>query len=184
MTAPKEYRRQISELGLDHMEILVSSLAESKAALTKVRSLQKQLRQIKRNINLDMKAIRAEYRQRVSTAAAGSSAILSLFGKRKLAGQMRAGEKRRLNAERDRKLAPYEDLKLTIDDLLVQMDAAKVRLGNLIEEAKAEEQAQKQASRVRKTTSREGASTKFCPQCGQAVDQSDGFCRECGYRLK
>ena len=184
MTTPKEYRRQLSELGLDHMEIFVSSLAEAKAALAKVRSLQKQLRQIKRNINLDMKAIRAEYRRRASTAAAGSSAIASLFGKRKLAGQMRADEKRRLNAERDRKLSPYEDLKLTIDNLLVQMDAAKIRLGDLIEKAKAEKQMQKQTLMARKTTSRGGVSTKFCPQCGQAVDQSDRFCRKCGHGLK
>ena len=113
-----------------------------------------------------------------------SSAIASLFGKRKLAGQMRADEKRRLNAERDRKLSPYEDLKLTIDNLLVQMDAAKIRLGDLIEKAKAEKQMQKQTLMARKTTSRGGVSTKFCPQCGQAVDQSDRFCRKCGHGLK
>lgn len=184
MTTTTEYRHQISELGLDRMEIRASSLAEAKASLTKVRSLQKQLRQIKRNINLDMKAIRAEYRQMTSTAAGTSSTIVGLFGKRKLAGQMRADKKRRLNAERDRKLAPYDTLKLTIDDLLTQMDDAKAQLQNFIEEAKAEEPAQKQASEARKAASRGGVSTSFCPQCGHATDESDKFCRGCGHGLK
>ena len=185
MTSPEEYRRQIKELGFDRMEIRASSLAEAKAALTKVRSLQKQLRQIKRNINLDMKAIRAEYRQKSSDAAAFSSAFLTGVGKRKAAGKRRADAKRRLQAERDRKLAPYDNLKLMIDDLLTQMDNAKVQIGSFTEEAKAEEQAQKRTAKARKTAACEGAPVSFCPQCGQAVvDQSDRFCRQCGHKLK
>jgi hypothetical protein len=184
MASPEEYRRQIKELGLDRMEIRASSLAEAKAALTKVRGLQKQLRQIKRNINLDMKAIRAEYRQKSSSAGAGSSAVLTVLGKRKLAGQARADAKRRLSTERDRKLAPYANLKLMIDDLLTQMDNAKVQIEGFIEEAKAEDQAQKQAAKAQKTAAREGAPVSFCPQCGLAVvEQSDRFCRQCGHGL-
>jgi len=170
MLTPEEYYSQIKELGLDHLERHVSSPVEAKATLTKLRSLQKQLRQIKRNINLNMKAIRAEYRERASTAAAMSSTVVSLLGKRKLAGQMRADEKRRLSAERDRRLESYDRLKLMIDELLTEMDAAKVQLDNFIEEAKAEKKAQEQAA-------------NFCPQCGQAIDQSDKFCRSCGHRV-
>jgi len=125
-----------------------------------------------------MKAIRAEYRQRTSTAAATSSTIVSLLGKRKLAGQMRADEKRRLIAERDRRLTPYDTVKLQVDDLLVKTDGAKALFDDFIEIAKAELQAQKSASP-------EEASANFCPECGQTVmDQSDKFCRKCGHRLK
>jgi len=191
MASTQEYWRQVEECAgqmesnlslfrerIKHIGISPSSLAEVKSILAQLRNTQKQLRQIKRRINQDMKAIRAEYRQRTSTAAATSSTIVSLLGKRKLAGQMRADEKRRLIAERDRKLAPYDTVKLQVDDLLVQTDGAKALFDDFIEIAKAELQAQKSASP-------EEASANFCPQCGQTVmDQSDKFCRKCGHRLK
>jgi rubrerythrin len=191
MASAQEYARQVEECArqiqssalnfqerIKHIGISPSSLAEVKTILAQLRNTQRQLRQIKRCINQDMKAIRAEYRQRTSTAAATSSTIVSLLGKRKLAGQMRADEKRRLIAERDRKLAPYDTVKLQVDDLLVKTDGAKALFDDFIEIAKAELQAQKSASP-------EEASANFCPQCGQTVmDQSDKFCRKCGHRLK
>jgi predicted RNA-binding Zn-ribbon protein involved in translation (DUF1610 family) len=198
MASAKEYARQVKECvrqlqssvspfqeRIKSIGMSPASLAEAKTVLTQLRNIQRQLRQIKRYINQDMKAIRAEYRQRTSTAAATSSTIVGLLGKRKLAGQMRADEKRRLNAERDRKLAPYDNLKLAIDDLLVKTDGAKTLFDDFIETAKAELQVQKQTSKVQKTAFHEDASVSFCPQCGQAVvDQSDRFCRRCGHKLK
>ena len=191
MASTQEYWRQVEECAgqmesnlslfrerIKHIGISPSSLAEVKSILAQLRNTQSQLRQIKRCINQDMKAIRAEYRQRTSTAAATSSTIVSLLGKRKLAGQMRADEKRRLIAERDRRLTPYDTVKLQVDDLLVKTDGAKALFDDFIEIAKAELQAQKSASP-------EEASANFCPECGQTVmDQSDKFCRKCGHRLK
>jgi len=111
VASAKQYGQQIKNLGLELMEIKVSSLSE-----------------MKRNVNLEMKTIRSAYRERMSTAASTSAGIVTLFGKRKLAGQLRADEKRRLSRERDKALRPYENVKLTIDDLLVQMDSAKTKL--------------------------------------------------------
>ena len=198
MASAKEYARQVQECArqiqssvspfqerIKNIGISPSSLVEAKTVLAQLRDTQRQLRQIKRCINQDMKAIRVEYRQRTSTAAATSSTIVSLLGKRKLAGQMRADEKRRLIAERDRKLAPYDTVKLEIDDFLVKTDGAKALFDNFIETAKAELQAQEQILKAQKSASPEEASVNFCPQCGQTVmDQSDKFCRKCGHRLK
>jgi len=133
---------------------------------------------MKRNVNLEMKTIRSAYRERMSTAASTSAGIVTLFGKRKLAGQLRADEKRRLSRERDKALRPYENVKLTIDDLLVQMDSAKTKLEVFIEEAKTEEQAKKQAAKPK------SASGSYCPECGASVGKSDKFCRECGRALQ
>jgi rubrerythrin len=198
MTSPKEYTHQVQECArqiqsstltfqerIKCIGISPSSLAEAKTVLAQLRNTQKQLRQIKRNINLDMKAIRAEYRQKSPDAAAFSSAFLTGLGKRKAAGKRRADAKRRLQAERDRKLAPYDSIKLAIDDLLVKMDGAKALFDDFIETAKVDLQAQKQTPKAQETVLREDASLNFCPQCGQAVvDQSDRFCRQCGHKLK
>lgn len=197
MADPREYKRQVRECikqiqasvspfqqRIERIGVSSSSLAEARAVLSQLRNIQKQLRQIKRNINLDMKAIRAEYSQKSSTAASMRSAFLRGAGKRGKAGQVRADAKRRLAAERDHKLAPYESLKLQIDDLLTKMDSGKAMVETFVDTAKTELQAQERASRDQSTTSREEASAKFCSQCGQPVDQSDTFCRECGHRLK
>ncbi|RLI51184.1 MAG: hypothetical protein DRP09_19470 [Candidatus Thorarchaeota archaeon] len=183
MASPSQYRSQIKNLGLDNLEMTASSIAEAKNAIKRTRNLQKMLRQIKQNINLDMKTIRANYRQKMSTAASTSSTIVTILGKRKLAGQMRASEKRRLRMERDRTLQPYESIKLMIDDLLIQMDSAKAQFQAFIEEIKSEEQLTKQSTSAKKTVAGANTSTNFCPQCGTLATESDRFCRNCGNRL-
>lgn len=183
MASPEQYWHRIKELGLDHMEIQVSTVSEAKETLKHIRKLQKELRQIKKNINLDMKAIRALYSQKISTAASTTSGILSLFGKRKLAGQLRADERRRLRMERDRTLQPYESLKLTIDDLLIQMDAAKERLQMFIEKAKSQSESDMRSS-TDSDVPKTNAESDFCPQCGTPIEKSDKFCRNCGHKLR
>ena len=184
MASPNQYLQQIKELGLEHMEIKASSIGEAKDTLRRIRNVQKQLRQIKRTINLDMKNIRSDYSQKTSTAASTSSAIVGLLGKRKLAGQMRADEKRRLRMERDRTLQPYESIKLTIDDLLIQMDSAKDQLQAFIEEAKLEEQSKKQATSTKRPATDVSPAGTVCPQCGAPVTESDRFCWNCTHRLQ
>jgi hypothetical protein len=188
---PREYLRQVREYikqvqasvspfqqRVERIGVSSSSLAEARAVLGQLRNIQKQLRQIKRNINLDMKAIRAEYSQKSSTAASMRSAFLRGAGKRGKAGRVRADAKRRLAVERDRKLAPYDSLKLQIDDLLVKLDGGKAIIETFISTAKDELQTQQQPSKG------QAAPTRFCIQCGQPLGQSDRFCRECGHEVK
>lgn len=178
MTSSQEYQQQILESSLARIDIEVASIAEAREALRQIRGEQKELQQLKRLINLDMKTIRAEYAERLSTAAAGASTIVALLGKRKLASQLRAEEKRRLRMERDRTLHPYTTQKLAIDGMLVRMDAAKDDLQDFIEEMKAQHKAK--PSPVKKISN---IGARFCPQCGTAVDEHDKFCRQCGEKL-
>ncbi|MCO6452603.1 MAG: zinc ribbon domain-containing protein [Caldilineales bacterium] len=183
MASAQEYRQQLSELGLDDMEIRVSNAVEAKDTLVKIQQLQKDLRQIKRNINLDVKLINAAYREKSAGAAANTSAVLSIFGKRKMAGQLRANEKRRLANERGSIIGQYEGVKLSIDDLLVQMDGIKVELQSYIQEAKEEAMSPKQTATEKKTQLPPDIQLRFCPQCGSQVSPQDKFCRECGRQL-
>ena len=181
MASAEEYRQQVSDLGLDRIEIEASSLTEGKAAVANVRRLQKELRQIKRNINLEMKTIRAEYKQKI--AEAGTSGLTGLLAMGRGGGKFRASEKRRVRAERDSKLDPYDQVKLTIDDLIVQLDGAKLQLQDFMEEAKAEEKALKEAAKAKAAPKRVDVCKGFCPQCGKAVDATDVFCRWCAHKL-
>ncbi len=166
--------RKIDDLRLAQFESFsVSSISEAKQALAKIRDIQKQLRQIKREINVDMKAIRVAFAEKKSTAGSGGSAVLAVFGKRKLAGSYRAGAKRQLNKERDQMLAPYESLKLAIDKAIIDFDQMKMQLSTYLEEAKRDIQpvfAIKPSQTV-------------CPKCGNPIENDDRFCRKCGNEL-
>ena len=183
MTSASEYRRQLSGQGLDRLKFSASNLVEAKAVLVKIREAQGMLRQMKRSINVDMKQIRSEYAQRAVSAASGTSAVLALLGKRGAAGRVRADEKRRLGHERDRELAPYNDLKLSIDDMLAQLGGAKLRTESFIEELKAEELAERQKAAKPKASSEARARKAHCPECGDAVEAGDRYCRKCGSLL-
>jgi hypothetical protein len=161
----------VQEIKALDMAISCESIAEAKSAKRKIISVEKKLRLIKRNINQDMKAVRAEYRDRIGSAGQGvGNALLQLTAGKRTAGKFRAEEKRRLRGERDRKLQPYQQVKLMIDDFMTQTADAKRRLDDFIAEAKAEEEASE-------------GNGKFCPQCGHSVDVDDKFCRECGQKL-
>jgi hypothetical protein len=184
VTTPEGYRQRISALGLDEVRIGVNTVAEAKAALTTVRDMQKELRQIKREINVDMKTLRAHYAEKVSVAGEGSSALVGLFGKRGAASRMRADAKRRVRAERDQELAPYNNVKLYIDDLLTKMDGAKAELTRFMQDEKAKQQAEKARQQAEKAEARRAdSSAVYCPACGKRVAKTDAFCRHCGTGL-
>lgn len=143
--SPQEYEHQLERLGLKEIKIQASNIPEAKEALQQVREAQRQLRQIKQAVNLDMKDIRANYRNERGGAASTSSALVTAFGKRKLAGQMRADAKRQLSREEEQVLKPYEQLKLIIDNQLIQLDTAKGKLDAFINGIKVEEQTAKQS---------------------------------------
>lgn len=78
-----------------------------------------------------------------------------------------------MTKERDQVLAPYEKLKLDIDNILTKLDSAKLKLENYIQKAKNK----------KKTSKKPSKSKTYCPRCGCAIDLSDKFCRNCGKKL-
>jgi len=131
-----EYLKELSDRGLDKISIGWDTVAEAKTGLAQLRQKQAELRQIKKRINLDMSQVRASYQQKMASAGSGGAAVFSLFGKRRSGSSYRADAKRRLRAERDRVLRAYSDIKVAIDDALLQGDAAKLQLQQWIEENK------------------------------------------------
>ena len=97
--SPDDYRKRITDLGLDHMELSAGSVLEAKQVLLKVKQLQAELRLIKRELNLEVKQVK-----------------MGFFGKARAYG--------------------YEPVKQTIDDLLIQLDRAKLQLQQYIQEHK------------------------------------------------
>lgn len=139
MPQAKDYRKRLQDLGLldkKGVELKASSVVEAKSALADIKRLQLELRSIKRELNLDIKSIRAEYQQQMPYAGGAVSAWLTLFGKRKAAGSARAAAKRQVSSQRDSELRDYEAVKQTVDDLLVQLERSKIAFQQYIEQNK------------------------------------------------
>ena len=108
--------------------------AEAKAVLAKVRLVQKELRLIKRDVNTEMRDLRTIYKDKIAGTTAGLGSRF-LLGKGR-AKSSAAAEKRIIRARRDRELRPYEDVKRTIDNALLQFDKAKAQISTWMEEQK------------------------------------------------
>lgn len=178
MASPKEYQAQIGALGLHELRFTASSVAEAKQELARCRKLQSELRQVKKSLNLEIKSIRVSYQDHVANAGELTGGLFSLFGKRGVAGRVRAEAKRGARRDRDAAIASYRDLKISIDELIHQLDSAKDEFQSYIEENRAAEQ---QTSRSMKSASADGAD---CPACGGRVMKADEFCRHCGVSLQ
>lgn len=135
-TSWHEYDRRIKSLGLVR-QYSITSVSEARAAKTDLTQLQKELRQIKREVDLDIKTIRAQFAQRIASAAQTTSGILGLMGKKGMAGSIRADEKRRLKREQDRILQPYLALKLAIDTQILELNKTKAEIDGIITAAKS-----------------------------------------------
>ncbi|MFN2289860.1 MAG: hypothetical protein ACK2UC_01595 [Anaerolineae bacterium] len=139
MATAQEYHDKLekltNEIGSTSYDI--GTVQEAKAALADVRIRQKELRQVKRDINFDLKQIRTEYKAKAETAGSGGSLLFSVLGSRGSARSHRASARRGVRAERDRMLKPYEQAKSVIDELILALDKAKLQIQNFIDEEKA-----------------------------------------------
>ena len=106
---------------------------EAKRLLAQIRQQQKELRFIKKEIVLDMKQLRSAYTAQKSEVQAGFWA--SLAG-RKSAGHDRASKRENLRRQELNALSSYQVIASLIDNALVSLDGAKLKLDVWIRENK------------------------------------------------
>ena len=95
-----------------------------------IRQTQKELRQVKREINNDLKTCRASYREKSANVSVGGWTLLMSRGRER---QVLADKKRQLNSELDDILKPYDTLKIIIDRFIIQCDGAKIQIQDWLE---------------------------------------------------
>jgi len=101
------------------------TIPEARSAIKRLRLRKKQLRQRKKIINLEMKDIRAKYRDKLSGRTG-----------RGFFGAIRKAGKESARAQRDRELRPLQEEKIKIDDFILQIDQGILKLEDFIEEMK------------------------------------------------
>jgi hypothetical protein len=136
MPSANEYQNRVAQILGSHFSFGKLSLkftwetpAEAKAQLNKIHLMQKELRLVKKDISITMKAIRSTFVAKKTEVGKGFGAgvMTGLFGK-KAAGRSNAIEKENLRRRQVAELSPYEAVARTIDDVLVQLDKAKIQI--------------------------------------------------------
>ena len=126
MKTVSEYVAQIDDINIEkNLNKTIESINEAKEIKKLCLDYQRNLRQLKKSIGLDIKTIRLEYKDKIANAGSTLGGVFSLFGKRRIGGSIRADAKRGMIKERDSVIFPYEDLKLVIDNYIYSIDNIK-----------------------------------------------------------
>jgi hypothetical protein len=138
MATPQEYDRRIAGALEGNTEFKVSTAAEGKLLLKQIVQVQKELRQIKKEIGLTVKDLRGQYadqKAKVGKGGFGTGVMQGLFGK-KAVGGMNAAQKNKIRQNQDKQLDPYEDLQRKVDRLVLEYDSHKLKIEGWIAQQK------------------------------------------------
>jgi hypothetical protein len=101
---------------------------EAKLLLKKMVFLKKQLSSVKSLANDEMKSIRASFQTEKHKVSQSGKTLTTLFFGKKAAGHERQREKNTLGGKQRAALGPYENVKNTIDQILLEMDRVKLEV--------------------------------------------------------
>ena len=107
------------------MTLTLDNPKSVKLQVKNINLIQKQLKVIKKQINLAVKQINQQAIQ--TTPDSIVSVGLDLFGKRKLAGQVRQSTRRAIQSEKISLRQPYIDVKDYIDQIILEGDKLKLK---------------------------------------------------------
>ncbi|TAE61203.1 MAG: hypothetical protein EAZ76_00840 [Nostocales cyanobacterium] len=107
------------------MTLTLNDPKSVKLQVKNINLIQKQLRAIKKEVNLAIKLINQQAAQ--TTPDSFISVGLDLFGKRKLAGQLRQSTRRAIQSEKISLRQPYMDVKDYIDQVILEGDKLKLQ---------------------------------------------------------
>lgn len=115
--------QQVQDLE-QQLTLRLDSPASVKLQVKQISLVQKQLRALKKEINAEIRCIN----QGASQARTDSlvSVGLEVFGKRKLAGRVRAETRRMIEAEKKSARQPYMTVRDAIDRILLRGDQLKI----------------------------------------------------------
>jgi hypothetical protein len=120
----EEMQLQIYQLQ-QQMTLNLDNTPSVKLQVKNINFIQKQLRAIKKEVNLAIKKINQQATQ--TTPYSIISVGLELFGKRKLAGQMRQSTRKAIQLEKISLRQPYIDMKDDIDRVILEGDKLKLQ---------------------------------------------------------
>jgi len=133
MLGPKSYRKQLSDLGIEGMEIDVSTIDDAMNTLNELNEKEKILKKIRYNIRGDIRKIRLEYVTKLKQIdKINNNKKKGLFSRKKSVSKI-TQEKKVLIKEKNLTIATYDVVENTIDDYLDQIENSKYYIKHSIE---------------------------------------------------
>ena len=130
MFGPKVYQEQLEELGIDGMEIDVSTIETAMQTLNELEEYEDILKKMRHNIRMDIRNIRKEYLLLLKELNPSPEETQEQ-NSRKI--QKRIKKKKALLKKRNTKVKSYELMENTVDNYLTQIDDARIYIRNSIE---------------------------------------------------
>lgn len=107
-----------------HLSLILDNPRSVKIQIKNINLLQKQLRVIKKEVNHVIKSINQDASQ--SSTDTVISVGLDIFGKRRLAGTIRAETRKQIERQKKDARQPYLEIKDWIDQLIIEGDRLKL----------------------------------------------------------
>jgi hypothetical protein len=133
MLGPKKYRKQLFELGIEGMEIDVSTIDIAMDTLNQLNEIENILTKIRYNVRADIRRIRMEYVTRLKEVDLSANVKTGFFSKKKPSVSKITAEKKKLTRERNLTIATYDVVENTIDDYLDQIEKSRYYIKNSIQ---------------------------------------------------
>lgn len=130
MFGPKVYQQQLEELGIDGMEIDVSTIETAMQTLNELEEYEDVLKKMRHNIRMDIRNIRKEYLLLLKELNPSPEENQEK-NSRKI--QKRIKKKKALLKKRNTKVRSYELMENMVDNYLTQIDDARIYIRNSIE---------------------------------------------------
>ncbi len=130
MFGPKFYQQQLDELGIDGMEIDVSTIEMAMQTLNELEEYEDILKKMRHNIRMDIRNIRKEYLN-ILNELNPTPEEKRKESARKV--QKRIKKKKGILKKRDAKIKSYEIMENMVDNYLTQIDDARIYIRNSIE---------------------------------------------------
>jgi hypothetical protein len=133
MFGPKKYRKQLLDLGIEGMQVDVSTIDIAMDTLNQLNEMEKILKKIRYNVRADIRRIRLDYVTKLREVDESANIKTGFFSKKKKSVSKITQEKKMLTKERNLTIATYDVVENTIDDYLDQIENSKYYIKNSIQ---------------------------------------------------
>jgi geranylgeranyl pyrophosphate synthase len=130
MFGPKVYQQQLDELGIDGMEIDVSTIEGAMHTLNELEDYESILKKMRHNIRTDIRNIRKEYLLLIKELEPSPEEKQKRSAKEV---QKRIKKKKSILKKRNTRIKSYELVENMVDNYLTQIDDARIYIRNSIE---------------------------------------------------
>jgi len=119
-------------LGIEGMEIDVSSIDVAMDTLNQLNEMENILKKIRLNVRADIRKIRLDYVTKLKAVDQSANIKKGILSRKKSVSSI-TEEKKKITRERNLTIATYDVVENTIDDYLDQIDNSKYYIKNSIQ---------------------------------------------------